>query len=107
MTYLFLYIAGITVIWWIYSVGWSKGIKSIFSILIPSLLIILFNIKAGRLIFRSPILGILSILPTTLIIYKSSQPLVNGFNNWVDRRTNEFTDSKNTVETEVISKEEV
>ena len=39
MTYLILYIAGITSIWWIYRVGWIEALKTILSVLIPSILI--------------------------------------------------------------------
>ena len=106
MTYLFLYIAGISSIWWVYRVGWTEALKTILSILIPSLLIILFNIKAGRLIFKNPAIGIVSILPTAFFIYRGSKPLVFGINSWLDRKRNEFVDSKDVVDTEVISKEE-
>ncbi len=107
MTYLVLYIAGIASIWWIYRVGWSEALKTILSVLIPSILIILFNLKAGRLIFKNPAVGIISILPTAFFIYRGSKPIVFGINNWIDRNRNEFVDSQETVEAEVISKEEV
>ena len=106
MTYLVLYIAGITSIWWVYRVGWIEAIKTILSVLIPSILIILFNAKAGRLIFKSPVVGIISILPTAFFIYRGSKPLVNGINSWIDKKQNEFMFSKDVVEAEVISKEE-
>tara|TARA_Y100001968_G_C19414550_1_gene748262 strand:+ start:1687 stop:2010 length:324 start_codon:yes stop_codon:yes gene_type:complete len=106
MTYLFLYIVGIASIWWVYRVGWIEAIKTILSILIPSILIILFNVKAGRLIFKNPTVGIISVLPTAFFIYRSSKPLVFGLNSWIDRKSNEFVDSKNVVDAEVISKEE-
>ncbi len=107
MTYLVLYIAGIASIWWIYRVGWSEALKTILSVLIPSILIILFNLKAGRLIFKNPAVGIISILPTAFFIYRGSKPIVFRINNWIDRNRNEFVDSQETVEAEVISKEEV
>ena len=106
MTYIVLYIAGIASIWWIYRVGWTEAIKTILSVLIPSILIILFNVKAGRLIFKSPFIGILSVLPTAFFIYRGSKPLVFGINSWIDRKRDEFVDSQVVVDAEVISKEE-
>ena len=106
MTYLVLYIAGIASIWWIYRVGWTEALKTILSILIPSILIILFNIKAGRLIFKSPTVGIISVLPTAFFIYRGSKPLVFRVNSWIDSKRNEFVDSPNIVDAEVISKED-
>ena len=106
MTYLVLYIAGIASIWWIYRVGWTEALKTILSILIPSILIILFNIKAGRLIFKSPAVGIISVLPTAFFIYRVSKPLVFRVNSWIDSKRNEFVDSPNIVDAEVISKED-
>ena len=106
MTYLVLYIAGIASIWWIYKVGWTEALKTILSVVIPSILIILFNVKAGRLIFKSPALGIVSVLPTAFFIYKWSKPLVFAINNWIDRKRNAFVHSKEVVDAEVISKEE-
>ncbi len=106
MTYFVLYIAGIAAIWWVYRVGWTEALKTILSVLIPSILIILFNVKAGRLIFKTPAVGIISILPTAFFIYRGSQPLVFGINSWIDRKNNEFVDSKDVVDAEVISKEE-
>ena len=106
MTYLSLYICGLAVIWWIYRLGWVEALKLTVSILIPSALIILFNIKAGRLLFKSPIIGIISVLPTALFIYRGSQPLVLGINSWIERKTDGFVDSKKVVDAEVISKED-
>ena len=106
MTYFVLYIAGIASIWWVYRVGWTEALKTILSVLIPSILIILFNVKAGRLIFKNPAVGIISVLPTAFFIYRGSKPLVFGMNSWIDRKRNEFVDSKDVVDTEVISKEE-
>jgi len=107
MIYLVLYITGIAAIWWIYHVGWTDALKTVFSVLIPSILIILFNIKAGRLLFKSPIIGVISILPTAIFIYRGSKPIVNGMNNWIDRKRNEFAESHKVVDAEVISKEEI
>tara|TARA_B100000965_G_C19347588_1_gene650285 strand:- start:244 stop:567 length:324 start_codon:yes stop_codon:yes gene_type:complete len=106
MTYLVLYIAGIASIWWIYRVGWTEALKTVLSILVPSILIILFNVKAGRLLFKNPAVGIISILPTALFIYRGSQPLVLGINNWIDRKRNEFVDSREVVDAEVVSEED-
>ena len=106
MLYLALYIAGITSIWWISRIGWIEGLKIIISVLIPTALIILFNARAGRLLFRNPLVGIISILPTAVLIYKGSQPLVAGINSWIDRKNNDFVDSQNVVDAEVISKED-
>ena len=106
MTYLVLYFAGIASIWWIYRVGWTEAIKTVLSVLIPSILIILFNIKAGRLIFKSPTVGIISLLPTAFFIYRGSKPLVFRVNSWIDSKRNEFVDSPDIVDAEVISKED-
>ena len=106
MTYLVLYIAGVASIWWVYRVGWTEALKTILSILIPSILIIIFNVKAGRLIFKNPAVGIISVLPTAFFIYRSSKPLVYGINNWIDKKKNDFMDSQDIVDAEVISKEE-
>ena len=106
MTYFILYFAGIASIWWVYKVGWTEALKTILSVLIPSLLIILFNIKAGRLIFKNPTIGIISVLPTAIFIYRGSKPLVIGINSWIDRKRNEFVDSQEVVDAEVVSKED-
>ena len=106
MTYLILYIAGIATIWWFYKVGWTEALKTVLSILIPSILIILFNIKAGRLIFKNPAIGIISVIPTAIFIYRGSQPLVIAINNWIDRKRNQFVDSQQVVDAEVVSEEE-
>ena len=106
MTYLALYIAGIASIWWIYRVGWTEALKTILSVLIPSILIILFNVKAGRLIFKNPTVGIISILPTAFFIYRGSRPLVFGINSWIDKKRNEYVDSQDIVDAEVVSEEE-
>tara|TARA_B100000214_G_C23577208_1_gene450156 strand:- start:249 stop:572 length:324 start_codon:yes stop_codon:yes gene_type:complete len=107
MTYFILYFAFICSIWWAYRVGWIEAIKTIISVLIPSLLIILFNIKAGNFIFKNPAVGIISVLPTAIFIYRGSKPLVFGINSWIDTKCNEFVDSKEIVDAEVVSKEEV
>ena len=106
MTYVMLYIAAIVCIWWIYRVGWQEALKKILSVLIPSALIILFNVKAGRLLFRSPVVGIISILPTAIFMYRGSLPLVAAINSWIDKRANEFVESQSVVDAEVISKED-
>ena len=106
MTYFILYFFGITSIWWVYRVGWTEALKTVLSVLIPSLLIILFNVKAGRLIFKNPTVGIISVLPTAIFIYRGSKPLVFNINSWIDRKRNDFVESKEVVEAEVVSKEE-
>ncbi len=106
MTYFILYFAGIASIWWIYKVGWTEALKTILSVLIPSLLIIIFNVKAGRLIFKNPTVGIISVLPTAIFIYRGSKPLVSGINSWIDRKRNEFVYSQEVVDAEVVSKED-
>ena len=106
MTYFILYFFGIASIWWVYRVGWTEALKTILSVLIPSVFIILFNVKAGRLIFKNPAVGIISVIPTAIFIYRASKPLVFGINSWIDRKRNEFVDSKEVVEAEVVSKEE-
>ena len=106
MAYLALYVAGIASIWWVSCVGWSKALQTIVSILIPSVLIILFNVKAGRLLFRNPIVGIISVLPTTILLFKVSQPFVFAANTWIDKKTKEFVDMKDVVDAELISKED-
>tara|TARA_B100000700_G_scaffold300363_1_gene368423 strand:+ start:5613 stop:5930 length:318 start_codon:yes stop_codon:yes gene_type:complete len=105
MTYLFLYFAGIASIWCVYRVGWTEALKTILSVLIPSILIILVNVKAGRLIFKNPAVGIISVLPTAFFIYRGSQPLVFGINSWIDRKRNDYVNSQDVVDAEVISKE--
>ena len=106
MSYFLIYFFSITLIWWIYRVGWTEALKTIVSVLIPSVLIILFNVKAGRIIFKNPVVGIVSVLPTAIFIYRGSKPLVFGLNNWIDRKSNEFVDAKEVVEAEVVSSEE-
>ena len=106
MTYIILYIAGIASIWWIYRVGWTEALKAVLGILIPSILIILFNLNAGRLIFKNPIVGIISVLPTSFFIYRWSKPFVFRLNSWIDQQSNEFVNSQDVVDAEVISKEE-
>ena len=106
MTYLFIYVVGIISIWWIYRVGWLRATKLFISVLIPSILIVLFNVKAGRLLFKSPLVGLISVLPTTLFIYRGSKPLVESINSWIDQKINFATDSKEVVDAEVLSKED-
>ena len=106
MTYFVIYLAGITTIWWVYRIGWTEALKTFLSVLIPSLLIILFNVKAGRLIFKNPVFGIISVLPTAFFIYRGSKPLVSSINIWIDKKRNEFVNSQDIVDAEVISKDE-
>tara|TARA_Y100001968_G_C19426246_1_gene754528 strand:- start:32 stop:355 length:324 start_codon:yes stop_codon:yes gene_type:complete len=106
MIYLFLYVVAIASFWWISRVGWLEALKTMVKILIPSTLIILFNLKAGRLLFRNPIVGIISVLPTAVFIFKLSEPLVVSINSWIDKKKNDFFDMEDVVEAEVISKED-
>ena len=94
MTYLFLYIVSIILIWWIYRVGWLEALKTVVKVIVPSALIILFNIKAGRLLFKSPLVGLLSALPTSIFIFRGSLPLVSYINNWIDKKINKYDDSE-------------
>ena len=101
MTYLFLYVVGIILIWWIYRVGWIEALKTVIQIVVPSVLIILFNIKAGRLLFRSPLVGLLSALPTSIFIYRGSLPLVSFINNWIENKRGKYDDSE-VIDTDSI-----
>ena len=94
MTYLFLYIVGIILIWWTYRVGWLETLKTVVKVIVPSALIILFNIKAGRLLFKSPLVGLLSALPTSIFIFRGSLPLVSYINKWIDNKINKYDDSE-------------
>ena len=101
MTYLFLYVTGIILIWWVYRVGWIEAFKTVIRVVVPSLLIILFNIKAGRLLFKSPIVGLLSTLPTSIFIYRGSLPLVSYINNLIENNRSKYDDSE-VIETDSI-----
>ena len=94
MTYLFLYIFGIILMWWIYRVGWLEALKTVVKVIVPSALIILFNIKAGRLLFKSPVVGLFSALPTSIFIFRGSAPLVSFINNWIENKINKYDDSE-------------
>ena len=63
-------------------------------VIVPSALIILFNIKAGRLLFKSPVVGLLSALPTSIFIFRGSLPLVSYINNWIENKINKYDDSE-------------
>ena len=102
MTYLFLYVIGIILIWWIYRVGWLEAIKTVIKVLVPSIFIILFNIKGGRLIFKSPVFGLLSVLPTSIFIYRGSLPLVSFINNWIENKRIKDYDSE-VIETDSVA----
>ena len=94
MTYLFLYVVGMLLIWWTYRVGWIEALKTVVKVLVPSVLIILFNIKAGRLLFKSPVLGLLSALPTSIFIFRGSLPLVNYINSSIENKVSKYEDSE-------------
>ena len=103
MTYLFLYVVGIVLMWWIYRVGWIEALKTVIKVLVPSILIILFNVKAGRLLFKNPIVVLLSALPTSIFIYRGSFPIVSSINNWIDTKRSKYEDSKDVIDTDSIS----
>ena len=94
MVYLFLYVVAIILVWWTYRVGWLEALKTVVKVIVPSALIILFNIKAGRLLFKSPVFGLLSALPTSIFIFRGSLPLVSYINNWIEKKINKSVDSE-------------
>ena len=102
MTYLFLYVVGIILIWWIYRVGWIEALKTVIKVLVPSILIILLNIKAGRLLFKNPVVGLLSALPTSILIYRGSLPFVASINNWIDKKRSKYEESEEVIDTDSI-----
>tara|TARA_Y100001970_G_C13743660_1_gene607485 strand:- start:221 stop:541 length:321 start_codon:yes stop_codon:yes gene_type:complete len=102
MTYLFLYIVGILLIWWIYCVGWIEALKTVIKVLVPSILIIFFNIRVGRLLFKNPLVGLLSALPTSIFIYRSSLPVVAFINNWIDTKRSNYEESNEVIDTDSI-----
>ena len=106
MIYLFLYIIGLLLIWNIYRSGWLQTLKLIVSVIVPSFLIILFNLKAGRLIFKSPIIGIFSILPTSIFIFRGSKPLVSQILNFIDKKENNISNESDFIETEAFTIED-
>ena len=103
MIYLFLYVIGLILIWYLYKYGWQQTLKLVISVVVPSILIILFNIKAGRLIFKSPIVGIFSILPTSIFIYRGSKPLVSQIINWIDKNETNPPNQSDFIETEAVT----
>ena len=94
MTYIFLYIVGVILIWGTYRVGWIEALKTVVKVIVPSTLIILFNIKAGKLLFKNPLVGLLSALPTSIFIFRGSSPLVSYINNWLENKINKYDDSE-------------
>ncbi len=100
MIYVFLYLIGILLIWYVYKVGWLAALKTVISIIVPSFLIILFNAKAGRLLFKSPLIGIVSALPTSIFIFRGSRPLVTLINNWIETKFNFIDSQKEVIDTE-------
>ena len=106
MTYLFLYLIGLVLIWYVYKVGWLISLKTVVSVIVPSFLIILFNIKAGRLIYRSPVLGIISALPTSIFIYRGSKPIVSIINNWIETKVSRIQFQNEVIDTDSIPVDE-
>ena len=100
MTYILLYLFGLLLIWYVYKVGWLAALKTVISIIVPSFLIILFNAKAGRLLFKSPLIGIVSALPTSIFIFRGSRPLVTLINNWIETKFNFIDSQKEVIDTE-------
>ena len=100
MTYVFLYLIGLLLIWYVYKVGWLAALKTVITIIVPSFLIILFNAKAGRLLFKSPLIGIVSALPTSIFIFRGSRPLVTLINNWIETKFNFIDSQKEVIDTE-------
>lgn len=107
MTYIALYIFFVSFIWWGYRLGWAEALKKIISILIPSILIIFVNIRFSKLILSNPLIGLISVLPTAVIVYKYSKPTVDSINSWIDRKRDQFVDSQDIVDADVISNEDV
>ena len=101
MTYLLLYVVGIILIWWTFRVGWIEALKTVVKVTVPSALIVIFNIKAGRLLFKSPLFGLLSALPTSIFIFRGSLPLVSYINNWIENKLNKY-DASNVVDTDSV-----
>jgi len=101
MTYLFLYIICIILIWWTYRVGWLEALNTLVKVIVPSALIILYNIKAGRLLFKSPIVGLLSALPTSIFIFRGTLPLVSYINNWIEKKINKY-DYSEVIDTDSV-----
>ncbi len=106
MAYLFLYLISLVLIWYVYRVGWLISLKTVVSIIVPSLLIILFNIKAGRIIYRNPVLGIISALPTSIFIYRGSIPIVSFINNWIETKVSRIEYEKDVIDADSIPVDE-
>ena len=106
MTYLFLYLIGLIIIFYVYKVGWLAALKTVISIIVPSFLIILFNVKAGRLLFKSPIVGLVSALPTSIFIFRGSKPLVSLINNWIENKFNFIDIQEDVIDTESYTVDE-
>jgi len=52
MTYLFLYVVGIILIWWTYRVGWLEALKTVVKVIVPSALIIYLTLKLEDYILK-------------------------------------------------------
>jgi len=100
MTYLFFYIIGLILIWYLYRVGWIITLKTIVSVVVPSFLIILFNLKTGKLLFRNPYLGIITVLPTAIFIFNGSKPLVKFIHQFIDKSSGGVDDPKDFIDIE-------
>tara|TARA_B100001029_G_C14835741_1_gene325525 strand:- start:70 stop:390 length:321 start_codon:yes stop_codon:yes gene_type:complete len=102
MVYLFFYLIGLVIIYFIYRLGWLETLKLFISIIVPSFFIILFNLKTGKFIFKNPIIGITSILPTSIFIFRLSQPLVRRIINIFENNKNDPQNLNDVIETDSI-----
>tara|TARA_B100000073_G_C23744389_1_gene574665 strand:- start:5887 stop:6168 length:282 start_codon:yes stop_codon:yes gene_type:complete len=93
-------------VWHLYKYGFVETIKKIVNILLPSFLIILFNLKAGKLLFKSPLIGIFSVLPSSIFIYRASQPALAFFNAWIDKHKINNVGMDNVVDAEAVQIDE-
>ena len=82
--------------------GWIEALKTVVKVLVPSILIIVFNIKAGRLLFKNPLIGLLSALPTSIFIYRASLSFVESINGWIDNKRFKYDESKDVIDTDSI-----
>ncbi len=82
-------------------------IKKFITIAIPSALILLFSIITGKYIYRSPVIAFSILLPTSILVYKSTGILMSKVNTWIDHEFSTDNQSYEVVDTEVISKEDV
>ncbi len=70
--------------------GWWEVLKKLVAVFIPLSAIILINIRLAPILFRSPLIGLLSMLPNIYFIFKITSPIVNKINSWIDVKRNDF-----------------